>query len=781
MEKLTWKSMPFPKEKWNVNTVFSVLLVLLPFLYQYRGIGSFISFGECILIPFIVWFLYKDGIWACVPTGKELIFYGIMLLGTGTALLAPHFQLAEALTIFLRLVFYAVLMTLAKKHFHSKTAIHFYYGVVLVLSLYLLLQVAVNKISGNYLPIYLNYNWLFPPEQRAQDLAVLYRWGYRASSLFLEPGYFVMFSIPFLCRYPFGKKSWKQYVPFAIVALAAFLSGAAASIGVLGIVCTFLYFKFLKQWGVSRKYAICIFAGLILVAGIVFLTADLAGGALGRLRSGGSFNQRITRGFLIFKELPLFRKLFGVGLNNIGSYVALHDIVTPFDESDRGYMCSMLAILNSGGLVGFGCFIAYLYSIGKRVWKYKAGLCLFLAILFLCSYESVLFSYRFAFCYVFLLPIMHQQAKREEKADMAKRSKATRPLKVLLVDNSCGGHHQSYIDGLISSREAKFITYYPKENPAAFKSYLCKDASRGMNILQYVKFLKKVYDIARKERVSLIHFLCVDTFYRYFGLGFGLLRLVAPVAVTAHHIRRSILRDISVKMIAGQVNSFVVHTESLQKDLKKMCLTNVEHVEYPQFNVVPQMEQAECKKKLGLPDTDAPVLLALGGTRQDKGLDILLEALQDVKSDFHLLIAGKEEDVTREQILELSESYPDRVTMMLQFLTDEEFAMCLNACDKVVLPYRRSFDGASGPLGEGVRFGKQIIGPEHGSVGSIITKNHLGSTFVTEDPEDLAAVIDAALRQDFVCDDAYTAYQQALDPKYFTEKYMGIYRKIYRI
>ena len=234
-------------------------------------------------------------------------------------------------------------------------------------------------------------------------------------------------------------------------------------------------------------------------------------------------------------------------------------------------------------------------------------------------------------------------------------------------------------------------------------------------------------------------------------------------------------------MIAGQVNSFVVHTESLQKDLKKMCVTNVEHVEYPQFNVVPQMEQAECKKNLGLPDTDAPVLLALGGTRVDKGLDILLEALQDVKSDFHLLIAGKEEDVTREEILKLSESYPDRVTMMLRFLTDEEFAMCLNACDKVVLPYRSSFDGASGPLGEGVRFGKQIIGPEHGSVGSIITKNHLGSTFITEDPEDLAEVVDAALRQDFVCDDAYAAYQKALDPKYFTEKYMGIYRKNYRI
>ena len=121
------------------------------------------------------------------------------------------------------------------------------------------------------------------------------------------------------------------------------------------------------------------------------------------------------------------------------------------------------------------------------------------------------------------------------------------------------------------------------------------------------------------------------------------------------------------------------------------------------------------------------------------------------------------------------------MTTMLQYLTDEQFAMCLNACDKVVLPYRRCFNGASGPLGEGVRFGKQIIGPEHGSIGGIITKNHLGSTFVTEDPADLAAVIDTALQRQFVCDDVYAAYQQGLDPKFFTQIYMGIYRKLCRI
>ena len=51
--------------------------------------------------------------------------------------------------------------------------------------------------------------------------------------------------------------------------------------------------------------------------------------------------------------------------------------------------------------------------------------------------------------------------------------------------------------------------------------------------------------------------------------------------------------------------------------------------------------------------------------------------------------------------------------------------MAINACDYIVLPYRYSFDGASGPLVDGVIADKIIIGANHGSLGNLINNNNL--------------------------------------------------------
>lgn len=184
----------------------------------------------------------------------------------------------------------------------------------------------------------------------------------------------------------------------------------------------------------------------------------------------------------------------------------------------------------------------------------------------------------------------------------------------------------------------------------------------------------------------------------------------------------------------------VVHTESLEKMLLEMGIKNVKHIEYPQFQKIAVPSTEDARKQLRLKE-DIPVLLALGATRDDKGLDILLDALNFVNHDFQLLIAGKEESFSEEFIDEHTKKYSTKVTKLLKFLDDYEFAECLSAADFVVLPYRKCFDGASGPLGEGVVLGKTIIGPNHGSLGDIIEKNHLGYIFEAENINSLAKVI----------------------------------------
>ena len=191
---------------------------------------------------------------------------------------------------------------------------------------------------------------------------------------------------------------------------------------------------------------------------------------------------------------------------------------------------------------------------------------------------------------------------------------------------------------------------------------------------------------------------------------------------------------------------------------------------------IKRISRDEALSELGIKiNNEDKVLLALGGTRDDKGIDILLEALKTVKGKFHLLIAGEEGYFTRDFILAESAGYQSHVSLLLQHLNDEQFALCLNAADIIVLPYRKIFDGASGPLADGAYLGKMIIGPLHKSLGKVIRDNHLGLTFETENAESLARVIDEALSVNFQPDENYREYQSRLLVKVFREHYKKIY------
>ena len=74
------------KTKWknnflNYDKLFSIVIVLLPFLYQYKGIGNVISFGELLLFPFIfiyLLFMKKNKKNICLT--YELLFYFTIII-----------------------------------------------------------------------------------------------------------------------------------------------------------------------------------------------------------------------------------------------------------------------------------------------------------------------------------------------------------------------------------------------------------------------------------------------------------------------------------------------------------------------------------------------------------------------------------------------------------------------------------------------------------------------------------------------------------------------------
>ena len=389
-----------------VNNIFSILILLLPFFYQYKGIGNIISFGELLLLPFIVFYAFYS-----LLKRKKLVidyylfvFYFISIFTSVLNAGEPYFSFSSFFTVFARLVYYSALILFARSYFSLKNIFKFYKAIVFVFSLYLIVQFLYTKLTGGYLPIYVNYSLLFPPEARNADLSLFYRWSFRPSSLFLEPSYFVFFIFPCFCLVTFMKKKAFDYAFLGVIVVSVLLSSSAAGVILLSItIISKLVFNSRNRMDLS---IVAVAFVLLLVIAYFSGYFDFLPG-LSRIKGGGSINQRIIRGILIYRDFDFYHKLFGVGLNNLEPYMRYFSLVTSFDESNLNYCASLIQTLNYSGIVGFVGLIALIVSYFAKCVKYnknsvpreKIGfLFAFLfCICFVLSYESVLFMYRFSY------------------------------------------------------------------------------------------------------------------------------------------------------------------------------------------------------------------------------------------------------------------------------------------------------------------------------------------------------------------------------------------------
>ena len=343
-------------------------------------------------------------------------------------------------------------------------------------------------------------------------------------------------------------------------------------------------------------------------------------------------------------------------------------------------------------------------------------------------------------------------------------------MKIMYVDASMDGHHLTYLNYLLKHASEDSLAVLPEdtEKAAGRMRKTTEQSIRGFQ--EYGNWMKELRGIAAEERPDIIHFLDGDSMMRHLGRGlsrFGDCRLV----ITFHHFFEGKAREISMKRMLCYASAGVFHTEEICGKVEKFGCRNAECVPYPCFLDAPAGEGKGYQ-------SDPPKLLALGGTRYDKGLDILLEALARVQAPFRLIIAGKPEDFNEAFISERTGKYRDQVQTYLRFLSDEEVKNLLTEADIIVLPYRKIFDGASGPLCEGVYLGKTIIGPNHGSLGKMIRQTHAGYTFESENVEELSACIEYALGHPCFYDETAYRAQHELQPELFAERYAEIYEKV---
>lgn len=130
--------------------------------------------------------------------------------------------------------------------------------------------------------------------------------------------------------------------------------------------------------------------------------------------------------------------------------------------------------------------------------------------------------------------------------------------------------------------------------------------------------------------------------------------------------------------------------KAVSEDLLKLKpgakLEVLQHPLYSHFGK--KMDKAEARRSLGVRE-DSKVLLFFGLVRHYKGLDILLEAFNDMGEGYELVIAGEPYgSFDKYQELIDGGGAKDRIHCFLSYIKDSEVSRYFSAADLAVLPYR---------------------------------------------------------------------------------------------
>jgi glycosyltransferase involved in cell wall biosynthesis len=130
------------------------------------------------------------------------------------------------------------------------------------------------------------------------------------------------------------------------------------------------------------------------------------------------------------------------------------------------------------------------------------------------------------------------------------------------------------------------------------------------------------------------------------------------------------------------------------------------------------------------------VVLYFGVVRPYKGVDVLVEAMQQVE-DAELWVVGRPLGVSMERLRRLAP--PGRVRFVERYVSDPELPALFRRADLVALPHRNV--DVSGVLFAGLAFGKAMVMSDVGGFRELVAEHGAGVLVPPGDPDALAAAI----------------------------------------
>jgi glycosyltransferase involved in cell wall biosynthesis len=256
--------------------------------------------------------------------------------------------------------------------------------------------------------------------------------------------------------------------------------------------------------------------------------------------------------------------------------------------------------------------------------------------------------------------------------------------------------------------------------------------TRLINTINPLSWLKTARYINRQKPNVVIFRYWLPFFAPAFGTIARLLKKdILVLAITDNVIphEKRVGDNLLNRYFISACDGFIIMSDKVLNDLNKFSLTASKiKLFHPLYeNYPPPIDKNKARGILNLP-TDERILLFFGLIREYKGLDKLLDALNDEKlknQSFKVLIAGEFYDDKEKYISKISENHlENKIILHDKYIPDDEVNVYFSAADVVIQPYKSATN--SGVSMVSYFYNKPIISTNVGGLAEIVIHQKTG-------------------------------------------------------
>ena len=298
----------------------------------------------------------------------------------------------------INIIFYFIVICVLLPNIHYSSVLKYYkilvYVVVFIFYIQELAYYTLDFRPTFYLPLDLCYE-----DMDVADLSKSRSMIGRSSSVFLEPAHFAQYILPYycivVCRNINERILSKELLLLSITLII--LQSGSGYLGMLVILFSILSFKNFVPFNIKCVIIIA-FVCVICIVAVFYVDNTFILAILSRIdeitsldvKAFGSQSGflRIWRGYFIYDNLSVIHKIFGVG---IGSFEYVSNLVyIPGVRYEGSFMNGIQTLLVSGGIVGAGLFIMFIYKICKKM--NHAGVLIIICMMAMFFIEHMMFT-----------------------------------------------------------------------------------------------------------------------------------------------------------------------------------------------------------------------------------------------------------------------------------------------------------------------------------------------------------------------------------------------------